>query len=89
MTPKCFYASLVEYWHKVVPFSKTGSPKGRYGDEECATSVDAFLEYLDDVVEWISAKPCPNLRFGTVLAYTGPAGLFIRTVLCLPKSRSL
>jgi hypothetical protein len=31
-------------------------PKGWYGDEEYATNVDAFLEYLDDVVEWVPAK---------------------------------
>jgi hypothetical protein len=31
-------------------------PKGWYGDEEYATNVNAFLEYLDDVVEWIPAK---------------------------------
>ena len=31
-------------------------PKGWYGDEEYAGNVDAFLEYLDDVVEWIPAK---------------------------------
>jgi hypothetical protein len=31
-------------------------PKGWYGDEEYAPNVDAFLEYLDDVVEWVPAK---------------------------------
>lgn len=31
-------------------------PKGWYGDEEYPTNVDAWLEYLDDVVEWIPAK---------------------------------
>jgi len=31
-------------------------PKGWYGDEEYAGNVDAFLEYLDDVVEWVPAK---------------------------------
>jgi len=31
-------------------------PKGWYGDEDHATNQDAFLEYLDDVVEWIPAK---------------------------------
>jgi len=31
-------------------------PKGWYGDEEYAPNVDAFLEYLDDVAEWIPAK---------------------------------
>lgn len=31
-------------------------PKGWYGDEEFAPNVDAWLEYLDDVVEWIPAK---------------------------------
>ena len=31
-------------------------PTGWYGDEEYASNADAFLEYLDDVVEWIPAK---------------------------------
>ncbi len=31
-------------------------PKGWYGDEDYATNANAFLEYLDDVVEWIPAK---------------------------------
>ena len=31
-------------------------PKGWYGDEDYATNQDAFLEYLDDVAEWIPAK---------------------------------
>lgn len=31
-------------------------PKGWYGNEEYADNVDAFLEYLDDVVEWAPAK---------------------------------
>ena len=31
-------------------------PKGWYGDEEFATNADAFLEYLDDVHEWVPAK---------------------------------
>jgi len=31
-------------------------PKGWYGDEEYAPNVNAFLEYLDDVVEWVPAK---------------------------------
>jgi hypothetical protein len=31
-------------------------PKGCYGDEEYASNVDAFLEYLDDVVEWVPAN---------------------------------
>ena len=31
-------------------------PKGWYGDEEYAPNVDAFLEYLDDVVEWVPAN---------------------------------
>jgi hypothetical protein len=31
-------------------------PKGWYGDEDHATNQNAFLEYLDDVVEWIPAK---------------------------------
>jgi len=31
-------------------------PAGWYGDEEYATNVNAFLEYLDDVVEWVPAK---------------------------------
>ena len=30
-------------------------PKGWYGDEEYPTNVDAWLEYLDDVVDWIPA----------------------------------
>jgi len=31
-------------------------PKGRYGDEEYADNQNAFLEYLDDVVDWVPAK---------------------------------
>jgi hypothetical protein len=31
-------------------------PKGWYRDEECAPNADAFLEYLDDVHEWVPAK---------------------------------
>lgn len=31
-------------------------PKGWYGDEEYADNANAFLEYLDDVVEWVPAK---------------------------------
>jgi hypothetical protein len=31
-------------------------PKGWYGDEEYASNADAFLEYLDDVHEWVPAK---------------------------------
>jgi hypothetical protein len=31
-------------------------PKGWYGDEEYAPNAGAFLEYLDDVVEWVPAK---------------------------------
>ena len=31
-------------------------PKGWYGDEEYAPNANAFLEYLDDVVEWVPAK---------------------------------
>jgi hypothetical protein len=31
-------------------------PKGWYGDEEYATNENAFLEYLDDVHEWVPAK---------------------------------
>ena len=31
-------------------------PKGWYGDEEYATNANAFLEYLDDVHEWVPAK---------------------------------
>ena len=31
-------------------------PKGWYGDEEYPDNVDAFLEYLDDVVEWVPAE---------------------------------
>ena len=31
-------------------------PKGWYGDEEYAHNVDAFLEYLGDVVDWVPAK---------------------------------
>ena len=31
-------------------------PKGWYGEEEFAPNADAFLEYLDDVVEWIPAS---------------------------------
>ena len=31
-------------------------PKGWYGDEEYAPNADAFLEYLDDVHNWVPAK---------------------------------
>jgi hypothetical protein len=31
-------------------------PKGWYGGEDHATNQNAFLEYLDDVVEWVPAK---------------------------------
>ena len=31
-------------------------PKGWYGDEEFAPNAEAFLEYLDDVHEWVPAK---------------------------------
>jgi hypothetical protein len=31
-------------------------PKGWYGDEEFAPNANAFLEYLDDVHEWVPAK---------------------------------
>jgi hypothetical protein len=31
-------------------------PKGWYGDEDYATNINAFYEYLDDVVEWLPAK---------------------------------
>ncbi|MDP9162417.1 MAG: barstar family protein [Acidobacteriota bacterium] len=31
-------------------------PKGWYGQEHYAPNADAFLEYLDDVVEWVPAK---------------------------------
>lgn len=31
-------------------------PKGWYGNEEFAPNADAFLEYLDDVHEWVPAK---------------------------------
>jgi hypothetical protein len=31
-------------------------PKGWYGDEEHASNANAFLEYLDDVHEWVPAK---------------------------------
>src|SRR5215472_5112093 len=31
-------------------------PKGWYGDEEYAPNANAFLEYLDDVHEWVAAK---------------------------------
>ena len=30
-------------------------PSGWYGDEEFAPNANAFLEYIDDVVEWIPA----------------------------------
>jgi RNAse (barnase) inhibitor barstar len=30
-------------------------PKGWYGDEEYATNLNAFLEYLDDVEDWVPA----------------------------------
>ncbi len=31
-------------------------PKGWYGEEESAPNPNAFLEYLDDVAEWVPAK---------------------------------
>ncbi len=31
------------------------TPKNWYGDEEFAPNANAFLEYIDDVVEWIRA----------------------------------
>lgn len=31
-------------------------PQGWYGDEEYATNANAFLEYLDDVHEWVPAN---------------------------------
>ena len=31
-------------------------PKGWYGEEDYAPNGNAFLEYLDDVVEWVPAK---------------------------------
>jgi len=31
-------------------------PTGWYGDEEYAPNADAFLEYLDDVHEWVPAR---------------------------------
>jgi hypothetical protein len=31
-------------------------PKGWYGTEEYAPNTNAFLEYLDDVVEWVPAQ---------------------------------
>ena len=31
-------------------------PEGWYGDEEYAPNANAFLEYLDDVGEWVPAK---------------------------------
>jgi len=31
-------------------------PKGWYGNEEYAPNANAFLEYLDDVHEWVPAK---------------------------------
>jgi hypothetical protein len=31
-------------------------PVGYYGDEEYATNANAYLEYFDDVAEWIPAK---------------------------------
>jgi hypothetical protein len=31
-------------------------PKGWYGDEEYPNNVNAFLEYLDDVLDWVPAK---------------------------------
>jgi len=31
-------------------------PKGWYGDEAYAPNANAFLEYLDDVHEWVPAK---------------------------------
>lgn len=31
-------------------------PKGWYGEEEYAPNANAFLEYLDDVQEWVPSK---------------------------------
>ena len=31
-------------------------PKGWYGEEEYAPNADAFLEYVDDVEQWVPAK---------------------------------
>ena len=31
-------------------------PKGWYGEEEYPSNVNAFLEYLDDVLDWVPAK---------------------------------
>jgi hypothetical protein len=31
-------------------------PNGWYGGEEYPTNVNAFLEYLDDVLDWVPAK---------------------------------
>jgi hypothetical protein len=31
-------------------------PHGWYGDEEYPKNVNAFLEYLDDVLDWVPAK---------------------------------
>jgi len=31
-------------------------PEEWYGDEEYAPNANAFLEYLDDVAEWVPAK---------------------------------
>ena len=53
-------------------------PKGWYGGEEYATNADAFLEYLDDVVEWVPANGHVVLiRSSEHLWRTGPrvAGL--------------
>jgi hypothetical protein len=44
-------------------------PKGWYGDEDYPTNINAFLEYLDDVVEWIPAK-------GHVVLIHGSEGLW-------------
>jgi len=52
-------------------------PKGWYGDEEYAPNVDAFLEYLDDVVEWVRAcerTRCSDPPFGTALACVSTSG---------------
>jgi hypothetical protein len=43
-------------------------PKRWYGDEEYAPNVDAFLEYLDDVHEWVPEGTCCCRAWGrTVL----------------------
>src|SRR5215472_8626383 len=46
-------------------------PEGWYGAEQFAPNANAFLEYLDDVVEWVPAK-------GHVAMMRGPEQ-FLRT----------